>query len=741
MATKTVGQSIERVDARGKVTGETLFPGDLAREGMLHMKILFSAHAHARIRSIDTSAAEAYPGVAAVLTARDVPVNEYGLILNDQPVLCGPGSSKEGADIVRTTMDQVALIIAETEEAAAAARELIRVDYEPLPTVFDPFEAMAEGAPQLHPDRPNNIVIHYQVRKGDMEAGWREADVIVEGEYKTPWQEHAYLQPEAGLGYIDEEGRVTIEVAGQWAHEDQKQICHALGLPPEQVRVIYPAIGGAFGGREDMSIQIVLALAAWKVGRPVKIVWSREESIKGHHKRHPYTIRAKWGATREGKLTAAEVLVVSDAGGYAYTSTKVLGNSTLMCVGPYVFPNAKVDAYTVYTNNLPTGAFRGFGGPQGAFAAEAQMNKLAEALGMDPVELRLKNVLHDGDLTHVSTPLPKGVTIDRVIEACAREGGWTQQGSQRRRAATAQPSDPTKRRGVGFACGFKNVGFSFGAPERCDAIIELHGQAEIEQVVLRHAGSDVGQGAHTVMAQMAADAVGVPVEKVQLVMSDTATSGNSGSASASRMTFMAGNSIRGAAEAALKAWQDEDRPAIGAYTYYPPRTSMFDPETGKCDPNFAYGYVAEAVEVEVDLETGMVEVVNVVCANDVGKAINPRLVEGQIEGGVVQAHGYALMEHFQMQDGHVLTPYLSTYLIPSVLDVPQRVECVILEYADPIGPFGARGMAEMPFMPYAPAIAAALHDATGLWFDELPLIPERLAARFREAGLSSQGGQ
>ncbi len=739
MTTQLVGQNVERVDALGKVTGETLFPGDLVREGMLHMKILFSERVHARIRSIDTRAAEAAPGVVAVLTAKDVPVNEYGLIIPDQPVLCGPGSSKEGADVVRTIMDQVALVIAETEEQAAAARDLIRVEYEDLPAVFDPLEAMQDGAPQLHPDKPNNIVIHYQVRKGDMEAGWREAEVIVEGEYRTSWQEHAYLQPEAGIGYIDEEGRVTIEVAGQWAHEDQEQICHALGLPPEKVRVIYRAIGGAFGGREDMSIQIVLALAAWKVGRPVKIVWSREESIKGHHKRHPYIIKAKWGATREGKLTAAEVLIVSDAGAYAYTSTKVLGNTTVMGVGPYVFPNVQLDSYTVYTNNLPTGAFRGFGGPQGAFAAECQMNKLAEALGMDPVELRLKNILHDGDLTHLSTPLPPGVSIDRVVEACAKKAGWTVVGGHWRREKPPQPQNPYRRRGIGFACGFKNVGFSFGAPERCDAIVELHGDAQIEKVVLRHAGADVGQGAHTVMAQMVAEAIGVPIEKVQLVMSDTATSGNSGSASASRMTFMSGNAIRGAAEAALKAWRDEERPAVGIFSYRPPRTTPFDPQTGKSEPNFAYGYVAEAVELEVDLETGMVDVLNVVCADDVGRAVNPQLVQGQIEGGVVQAHGYALIEHFQMREGQVLTPHLSTYLIPSVLDVPQHVESVILECPDPLGPWGARGMGEMPFIPYAPAVVAALHDATGIWFDELPLIPERLVARFREVGLGHSG--
>jgi len=427
--------------------------------------------------------------------------------------------------------------------------------------------------------------------------------------------------------------------------------------------------------------------------------------------------------------------VVGDAGGYAYTSTKVLGNANLMCTGPYIFPNAHVDTYAVYTNNIPTGAFRGFGGPQGALAAEGQINKLADALGMDPVEIRLKNMLRDGDLSTVGTPLPKGVTIAQVTEQCALAAGWKQEGGHWLKPAVPAASAPNKRRGIGVAAAFKNVGFSFGAPEKCVAIIELHGGSHIERVVLRHAGADVGQGAHTVMAQMAAEAVGVPLEMVETVMSDTATSEFAGSSSASRMTFMSGNSIRGAAEAALKAWEAEERPAVATFTYRPPKTTMFDPQTGKSEPNFAYGYVTEAIEVEVDLESGELTVLNVVCANDVGHAINPQLVQGQVEGAVVQAHGYAIMENFQMRDGRVTTPYLSNYLIPTVLDVPHQIKAVILEYPDPIGPWGARGMGEMPFMPYAPALAAAIKDATGVWVDDIPMTPERMIRALRAAGL------
>ena len=739
----SVGQSVHRIDALGKVTGKALYPGDINLPGQAYMKILFAGRPHALIRRLDTTRAEAVPGVLAVFTARDVPVNEYGLIMPDQPVLCGPGSSKPFADRVRFVGDQVALVVAESEAIAAEALRLIEVDYEDLPALTDPVAAMAEGAEPIHPDKDSNVFCRYRIRKGDVEKAFAEAAVVIEGEYRTPAQEHAYLQPEAGIAYVDDRGQVTVQAAGQWTHEDQEQIAHALGLPLDQVRVIYPAIGGAFGGREDMSVQIVLALATWRlhqrgIKRPVKTIWSREESIIGHHKRHPYLIRTKWGATREGKVIAAEVELIADGGAYAYTSTKVLGNATLGCTGPYEIPNVKVDSCAVYTNHLPSGAFRGFGGPQGAFAAESQMNKLAEALGIDPVEIRMRNVLTEGALLSVGSPLPQGVSIGKVVEACAERAGWShgKKGWQRPgRKSLGEPEGKHLRRGVGFGCAFKNVGFSFGAPEQCMATIELHGKAEIEQVVLHHAGADVGQGTHTVMAQMAAEAVGVPVERVRLIVSDTAQTGNSGSASASRMTFMAGNSIRGAAEAALEKWSQEERPAIAAYQYRPPKTSAYDPQTGKSEPNFAYGYVAEAVKLELDLETGKIRLLDVVCADDVGKAVNPQQVQGQIEGAVVQAAGYAILEDFQQPGGRVQTAHLSTYLIPTILDIPDRVQSVVLEYPDPIGPFGARGMGEMPFLPLTPAVTAALHDAVGIWFDEFPLIPERLVHGLREAGL------
>ena len=717
-----IGRSFRRTDALGKVTGETAYSGDLSMRDMLFMKILLAERPHARVRSIETRAAETAPGVVAVLTARDVPVNEYGLQIPDQPVLCGPGSNVPDSDRVRFVGDQVAAVVAESEEAATAALHLIRVNYEDLPLVLDPEAAMQPGAPLLHPQRgDSNICVHYKIRKGDAETAMTRADVIVEGVYRTPIQEHAYLQPEAGLAYLDEEGRITVACAGQWTDADRKSIAHALDLPEERVRVVYPAIGGAFGGREDLSVQIVLALAAMKLTRPVKIIWSRRESIIGHGKRHGVILRAKWGATKDGKLVAAQNEIVGDGGAYMYTSNKVLGNSTITSTGPYFIPNVKTDVYGVYTNNLPGAAFRGFGAPQALFMAEGQMNKLAEKLGMDPVEFRLKNALRDGLTLGVGTPAPGPVSVPQVIEAAAERFGWTPARTARKPASRA----PLVR-GHGFAAGFKNVGFSFGYQENSWAKVEIQGKANIEKVIVNHAGAEVGQGTHTVMAQMAAEVLSVAPERVQVMPSDSATQGNAGSSSASRMTFMAGNAIKGAAEVALRKWKGEERPATAEFTYLAPQTTHFDEETGYSTPNFSYAYSAEAVEVEVDTETGYVKVIRAVVADDVGKAINPDLVQGQIEGAVVQAQGYALTEEVKMKDGRVLTDALSTYLLPTILDIPEQVESVIVEVAEPNGPWGARGLGEIPFLPYVPAVAAAIHDATGVWIDEFPFTPERV---------------
>lgn len=724
MSKSTIGTSHARVDARGKVTGETLYSGDVARDGMLHMKILFAERPHARVKNINIEKALAVEGVVAIYTAKDIPINEYGLQIPDQPVLCGPGASKPYTDIVRFVGDQVAAVVAETEAQAHSATKLIEVDYEDLPPLTNPKLAMRADALVLHPDRGDtNVCVHYKIRKGNVDEAFAKADVIVEAEYHTPVQEHAYLQPEAGLAYIDENGLIAVESAGQWTHADRKSIAHALDLPEEKIRVIYPAIGGAFGGREDLSVQILIALAAWRLNRPVKIIWSRRESMIGHGKRHEVFLKAKWGATNDGKLIAMENEIIGDGGAYMYTSNKVLGNAAITSTGPYFVPNVKTDVYGVYTNNIPGAAFRGFGAPQALFMAESQMNKLAEKLGMDPVEFRLINGLRDGDAMGVGTPAPGPVSIVQCIETARDQFGWKKKNIKKKEERGKKKEVVS---GVGFAAGFKNVGFSFGYQENCWAKVEIYGNGKIEKVILHHAGAEVGQGTHTVMVQMAAQTLNVPTKLIELRTSDSATQENPGSASASRLTFMAGNSIKGAAELALEKWNNEERPAVAEFKYLAPRTTPMDKETGFSTPNFQYAYVAQACEVEVDTETGHVRVKRILSADDVGKAINPDLVVGQIEGAVVQAHGYAMLEDFKMKDGKVLTDQFSNYLLPTIWDIPEKVDSVLVEIPDPNGPWGARGVGELPYLPVAPAIAAAIHDATGVWIDEFPFTPERV---------------
>ena len=743
-----VGQSTLRRDAFAKVTGHATYPSDLIPVDAMWAKVVFTNQAHARLIRCDLDAARAVDGVVCILTATDVPVNEYGLTLFDQPVLLGlehTGRASTRCDISRWEADALCVIVAETIEQADAAAAAIVVEWEQLPIIND-IESALTTSVMLHPENglDTNAYTHYVIRKGDPDAAWSQAAVIVESDYEFPYQEHAYLQPEAGVAYIDEEGRVTVEVAGQWTYEDLEQIAHVLDVPIAEVRVIYPAIGGAFGGREDMTLQIVLALAAKRlhslgIDRRVASVWSREESIVGHHKRHRGKAHAKWGATADGKLLVCEATAYLDAGGYNYTTNKVLGNLHLAICGAYEVPSARVDSYGVYTNAAIGGAFRGFGGPQGTFVAESQMNKLAQALGIDPVEIRRRNVLREGSIGITQTVMPAGVTLPEVLEACSERSHFDAP------LAPVPPFSPVAslpaasgaiRRGRGVACAYKNIGFSFGFPERCEAEIHLFGEESDESptsATVFHGGADVGQGAHTAFLQMAAEAIGLSVEKVKGVFSDTSSSGDSGSASASRLTWMSGNSILGAAEEADKAWREGARPAIGRFRYTPPPTEPLSPVDGSCMPNFSYGYVAQVVELSVDIETGHIVVDHVVSAHDVGRAVNPLGVIGQIEGCVVQAHGYALSEDLQVTDGHITNPRFSGYLIPGIGDIPRRVESVVLELADPLGPFGVRGMSEMPFMTYAPAVTAALHDATGVWFDRFPLTPSRVLAGLKAA--------
>ncbi|MDQ3779692.1 MAG: xanthine dehydrogenase family protein molybdopterin-binding subunit [Chloroflexota bacterium] len=750
-----IGAPLPRHDALAKVTGATRYPADLFQAGMLRLKAVFAGRPHATIVAIDTAKARAHPGVVAVLTASDVPGNAFGLIDADQPVLC--------ADTVRFEGDKVAVVVAETEEAATVGAELVAVTYRDLPPVIDPRAAMAAASPLVHADRTSNILLHVPIRKGEIEAGFAEADVILDGEFTTSWQEHAYLQPEAGIAYIDDRERLVIETAGQWLHEDRRQIAAVLNLPEERIIVRYAAIGGAFGGREDLSIQHLLALATWTLKRPVAMLWSREESMIGHHKRHPMQIRCRWGVTRSGQITAVESEVIADGGAYASTSAEVLKVATLFANGSYEVPHIAADGYAVYTNNLPGGAFRGFGAPQAQFAAEIMVTRLAHAIGLDPIEMRRRNLYREGSLESTQHPLPAGVSALPVMERCVEEaaarfgigrGNGTAPSPPETDPAAIRdddaaqrprPTNPTPRpaahlrRGIGIACGMKNLGYSFGYPEQSTATVEIHGRGEPERAIVRIGAADVGQGSHLVLRQIAAEEIELPLDQIEMICDDSETAPNAGSASASRLTLMAGRAVHDAAVAALERYRGSDDQQVEATTQYqPPATTTLAAGTGAGIPNYCYGYAAQAVEVEVNLLTGQVQVLTIISVHDVGKAINRQQVEGQIEGCLAQAIGYALLEDFRMRDGRVLTPFLSTYLLPTSLDVPPEIVPVILELADPNGPYGARGVAEMPLVPFAPAVAAAIHDAIGVWLTRQPMTPERVLNALAQARSESR---
>jgi CO/xanthine dehydrogenase Mo-binding subunit len=707
---KHIGTSHPRHDALDKVTGAANYPADLIKPGMLRLKTVFARRAHARILSIDTSAALAVPGVVAVLTAKDVPHNRYGLIDADQPVLCD--------DTVRHDGDRVALVAAETDLAAARGAALVRVEYEDLPIVSDPRAAMQPGAQRVHHDR-DNVLLHQKIRRGEVARAFDEADVIVEGSFTTQWQEHAYLQPDAGIAYFDQHGRIVIETAGQWLHEDRKQLAEILELPEDRVVVKYAKIGGAFGGREDMSVQGLVAVATWVLKRPAAIRWSREESIIGHHKRHPFFITARWGAKRDGTIVAVETTLIADGGAYASTSIEVLKGAMTFAHGPYDIPNVSVDGYACYTNNVPSGAFRGFGGPQAHFAAESMITRVAHALELDPLDVRRANLYREGSINSSGTAMPAGVSAIPVLERCIEEAA-------QRLAPVVHDAHSRKRRGIGYASGIKNVGYSFGFPDQATATVELVVLDGVRAARVRIGAADVGQGAHLILRQIAAETLSLPLEAVTIIAEDTADAPNAGSASASRMTLMGGRAVKDAAELALRNLATGAAPAA-TVQFRPSPTTPFD-EMGRGTPHFAYGYVAQAVEVEVDVTTGEVAVLNVISVNDVGRAINRRQVEAQIEGCIAQAIGYALTEDFRIKDGRILTPHFSSYLLPTALDVPAEIVSIIMETPDPQGPFGARGMSEMPLVPFGAAVASAIHHATGAWVSDMPFTPERVLA-------------
>lgn len=727
MNPSVIGRSVSRLDIRTKVKGQRKYPQDFYREGMLHAAVVWSAYPHARIVSIDTNEAEAYQGVITVLTHKDVPVNEYGIITMDQQVLC--------EDKVRWLGDRLAVVVAETETIAREAAKLVSVEYEPLPVMDDPRESMKLGAVLVHEKRDSNVLGYMPIRRGDVEAGFAEADVTVEGYYFAPHVEHAYLQPEAGLGYIDDEGRVTVVCASQWAYDDVHQMAHALDLPEDRVREIIPAIGGAFGGREDISLQILVALAAHVTRRPVKMIWTREESIRGHGKRHPFYLRYKHGAKRGGTLVAMEAEVIADAGAYASTSAVVLANATSFAAGPYVIPNVHIDAYTVYTNNAVAMAMRGFGATQMPLGYESQMDRLAEALSMDPVELRLKNLYEEGSIAITGNPVTNGIGAKEPLIQVALAAGWKEEKGHWRAPAIGPPCQPHLRRGLGVACGYKNVGYSMGFDDKSEAIIELRLREDgsIASALIRTGASEVGQGVSTVLAQIAAETLGIPFERVRMALVDTARVPDAGSSSASRHTYMSGKAVLLACQDALRARdavlrEESGQMRVEGRALFHGRTmratTPLDPETGQCEPHIAYTFASQIALVEVDTETGGVEIIKMWASTNCGKAINPAMVFGQVAGGIHMGVGYALTEHFIQQEGWIKTRTLGEYYIPTVLDMPRELVNIDVEVPDPTGPYGATGIGETTTLPTAPAILNAIHDATGVWITRLPAEPE-----------------
>jgi CO/xanthine dehydrogenase Mo-binding subunit len=724
-----VGESAPRADGIPKTTGEFAYSSDLSAAGMLWGHTLRSPHAHARMLEIDTSRAVGMPGVHAVLTHEDVPGRKrYGLEFADQPVLA--------FDRVRYFGEAVAIVAAEHPEQARRAAAAIRVRYEPLTPVVDA-ERATEAEP-LHPERwtmghgyrddPRpNVVRSIVIRHGDPDA---EGDVSVEGVYELGIQDQAFLGPESGLAVPDGEGGVDVYVATQWLHVDRDQVAPCLGLPPEQVRIHLAGVGGAFGGREDLSMQIHSAMLALRTNRPVKMVYNREESFVGHIHRHPARIWAEHRANRDGKLVSIRMRILLDGGAYASSSTAVTSNAASFACGPYAVENALIESTCVYTNNPPCGAMRGFGAVQTCFAAEAQMDKLAAALELDPVDLRLRNAFAPGDTLPTGQKVTGSMPVADVIRRCAELPVPEPEELPRDPIRLPGGSGNTTRgegvrRGVGFALGFKNICYSEGFDDFCAARVRLlaDGSAEVHC-----AAAEVGQGVTNVILQVAREELGT--DEVALAPHTTATVASAGSASASRMTWMAAGAVQAACRAALEERARGDGGEVDVERIYRhPRTAPLDPETGQVTADrahVAFACAAMRVVAEVDVELGLTRVVWIGTAQDVGRAINPQAVHGQIEGGTAQGLGLALMEEIQTRDGLITNASFTDYLIPTTLDMPP-VDAVLVEDAEPEAPYGVKGVGEPPTVVSTAAVVSALRDATGRELARVPVRPDELA--------------
>jgi CO/xanthine dehydrogenase Mo-binding subunit len=721
-----VGESVKRVDGIPKVTGEFAYSSDLFAAGMLWGHTLRSPHAYALIKEIDISQAVAMPGVHAVLTHEDVPGEKrYGLEFADQPVLA--------FERVRYYGEPIVLVAAEHPEQARRAAARIEVEFEPLEPVVDPERAFEQEA--IHPQRwtdghgyrddPRpNVVRSLVIRHGDPEV---EGDVSVSGVYELGIQDQAFLGPESGLAVPDGEGGVDVYVATQWLHVDRDQVAPCLNLPKEQVRIHLAGVGGAFGGREDLSMQIHGAMLALHTSRPVKMVYTREESFYGHVHRHPARIWCEHRANKDGKLVNVRMRILLDGGAYASSSTAVVSNACSFAVGPYAVENALLEGTCVYTNNPPCGAMRGFGAVQTCFAAEAQMDKLAAKLGLDPVELRLRNALAPGDILPTGQKVTGSMPVADVIRKAAELPLPEPEPLLRDAIRLPGGAGNTTRgegvkRGVGFAVGFKNICYSEGFDDYCTARVVLRADGSAE---VHCAAAEVGQGVSNVLVQVAREELGT--DDVVLASHTTATVGSAGSASASRMTWMAAGAVQTACRAALqerKARGGAEVDVVREYRH--PRTYPLDPETGQTTgerSHVAFACAAMRVVTEVDVDLGLTRVVWIGTAQDVGRAVNPKAVEGQIEGGTAQGIGLALMEEIQTRDGLITNASFTDYLIPTALDMPP-VQSVLIEDPEPDAPYGVKGVGEPPTVVSTAAVVAALRDATGRELTRVPVKPD-----------------
>jgi selenium-dependent xanthine dehydrogenase len=738
-----IGTLQVRPDAIAKTTGEAKFTDDIKFEGMLQARVKRAGVPHAFVKRIDVEKARALEGVVAVLTAEDIPgEHNHGLVIYDWPALVGVGER------VRYVGDAVAIVAAETRQIADQALDLIDVLYEPLPVISDPVQARQPGVPALHEN--GNLLKHIKVRKGDVSQGFAEADVILEHTYHTVTTEHAFLEPECSIARPTQDGRMEIYVGSQIPYADRNQVARALGWEEERVRVIGQLMGGGFGGKEDIAGQIHAALLANATGRPVKLLFDRHESLLVHPKRHATHIRVKIGAKQDGHLTAVETELYGDTGAYASLGEKVLTRATTHSSGAYEIPHARADCYAMYTNNPPAGAYRGFGVTQSAFAVESAMDTLAEKLGLDPIELRRMSALRLGSVTNTGQELRESVglmeCIDRVEAELHRQGG------EKPFEAKVVAGAPHLKRAWGFAVGYKNTGLGGGAPDKAGAEVELFRDGTLE---VRTSSAELGQGLVTVLGMIVAQEFGVPASKVKVLVMDTDLTPDGGPTTASRQTYVTGNAALHAARTLRQAIattlaEKYDQPpekvrfveglaqvngnAIplgeavevlnaqgleprALYEYWAPETR---PLGQGGDMHFAFSFAAQAAEVEVNTLSGEVRVLRVIAANDVGRAINPLGLQGQVEGGVMMGLGNALTEHFIVEEGQVFTDRLARYRIPSIEHTPE-ITSIVVEHATADGPYGAKGVGELVSIPTTPAITNAVYNAVGVRLDRLPV--------------------